>query len=87
MALGHVNVVLKCMYLYVLSGLRNWNGYYYKGSVFLCFLGFKDPGQVSQSNLKILMFMEKKEKPEVGDEDEEGVNPEQVCPYLFGIIF
>jgi len=27
--LGNVNVDLKLMYLYVNSGLRNWNGYYY----------------------------------------------------------
>ena len=26
--LGHMNVVLKWMYLYVDSGLKNWNGYY-----------------------------------------------------------
>jgi len=29
MDLGHMNVVLKWIYLYVGSGLRNWNGYYY----------------------------------------------------------
>jgi len=29
MDLGHMNVVLECMYLYVGSGLRSWNGYYY----------------------------------------------------------
>jgi len=26
MDLGHMNVVVKCMYLYVGSGSRNWNG-------------------------------------------------------------
>ena len=29
MDLGHMNVVLKWIYLYVGSGLRNWSGYYY----------------------------------------------------------
>jgi len=29
MDLGHLNVALKWMYLYVGSRLRNWNGYYY----------------------------------------------------------
>jgi len=29
MDLGLMIAVLKWMYLYVLSGLRNWNGYYY----------------------------------------------------------
>jgi len=28
MDLGHMNVVLKWMYLYVGSGLRNWKAYY-----------------------------------------------------------
>jgi len=41
--LEHMNVVLKWMYLYVGSGLRNWNGYYYYGSVCLSRLGFEDP--------------------------------------------
>jgi hypothetical protein len=33
--------------------------------------------------------MGKKNKPEVGDEDGEGVkkNLEQICPFLFGILF
>ena len=29
MDLGHMNVVLKWMYLYLGSGVWNWNGYYY----------------------------------------------------------
>jgi len=33
--------------------------------------------------------MDTKEKTEVGDEDEEGVqnNPEEIWPYFFGILF
>jgi len=33
--------------------------------------------------------MGKKERKEVGDEDGKGFkkNPEQICPYLFGILF
>jgi len=31
MDLGHMNVVVKRMYLYVGSGLRNWNGSYFSG--------------------------------------------------------
>jgi len=43
MDLGHMNVVVKWMYLHVGSGLRNWSGSHHQGSAVLSFLGFEDP--------------------------------------------